>query len=373
MTTCEACGSPLPAGAEFCPVCAAPAPAPPSVPAPAAPGSAAPGPAAPAPGGRGPTTTAAPGADTTNTVAASPAAAPVPYDAPPTGPPVAPSLGSPAAPPSRQPRESWWRRLTGSRSRASTPHMASVPPPPQAGPVSAGPVQPAPVQPAPSAPAPRQPVEIAPEPGPLIAAVPGFSRPVEEPVAVPPSPAPVPDEPPATPRAAEPEGAATPGTAVGPGPSLSLTPAPEPTPASTSQPAPAPQPAQEAEPADDVDQTRLAGPEERGPVVLVLPGGERLTVEGRGVLGRNPAARVGEEGEVTHLVPVADPTRSVSKTHLAFGLDTVGLWIEDLHSTNGTAVVSQDGTRTPLTAGLAVHVSPGDVVVVGDVDVAVTR
>src|SRR5690606_19226332 len=125
------------------------------------------------------------------------------------------------------------------------------------------------------------------------------------------------------------------------------------------------------EPADDVDRTRLAPPAERDDVALVLPGGERLTVEGTGVLGRNPAARVGTE--VAHLVPVADPTRSVSKTHLAFGLDTVGLWVEDLHSTNGTAVVSIDGTRTPLTPGLAVHVAPGDVVVVGDVRVEVSR
>jgi len=106
-------------------------------------------------------------------------------------------------------------------------------------------------------------------------------------------------------------------------------------------------------------------------VALVLPGGERLEVAGDGVLGRNPAARVGTE--VTHLVPVTDPTRSVSKTHLAFGLDNVGLWVEDLHSTNGTAVVSPDGTRTQLKPGLAVHVAPGDVLVVGDVELGVSR
>ncbi len=275
MRACEACGSALPPGDQFCPVCAAPVPE-------------APEPARLAPHPDDVVTTPAP--------------------------------ASARDPEPTERRESWWRRLTGSRRRDAADSLASLPPP--AGPpvaVSGPPPAGSPAPPPAVSPA-SAPVEIAPEPGPIIAAVPGFSRPAEEPRET------------------------------------------------AQEPAIAPSP---PEPAEDVDRTRLASPAERGPVVLELPGGERLTVTGDGVLGRNPAARVGVE--VAHLVPVADPTRSVSKTHLGFGLDTIGLWVEDLHSTNGTAVVSVDGTRTPLTPGLAVHVAPGDVVVVGDVHVAVGR
>ena len=225
-------------------------------------------------------------------------------------------------------RPSLWRRLVGFRNRASAPGATSSST--DAGPASALPAAPpqGPPVAAPSPPAPplAGPSPVAVEPtapsGPIIAAVPGFSR-----------PAATPD--PVTPPALDPGGAAA------------------------------------EEDASDVDRTRLAAPAERGDVILVLPGDERLTVSGDGVLGRNPAAPVGDD--VAHLVPVSDPTRSVSKTHLAFGLDSVGLWVKDLHSTNGTAVVSPDGTRTLLTPGLAVHVMPGDVVVVGDVEVGVTR
>lgn len=178
---------------------------------------------------------------------------------------------------------------------------------------------------------------------PLIAAVPGFSRPPADP------PAPVPAD------------------------------APAPVPAESAAPVPADPPAGAPEQptvasvpgSDDVDRTRLAAPSEREVPVLLLPDGERLEVRGEGVLGRNPAVPVGEE--VTHLVPLADPSRSVSKTHLGFGPDAVGLWVKDLHSTNGTAVVSPDGSRTLLEPGRMVHVMPGDVVLVGDVEIEVVR
>lgn len=225
----------------------------------------------------------------------------------------------------------------GSTAPTSTPASPGPPPPPAS---SHG----APPPTAPLTGAARPPAE----PGvPIIAAVPGFSRPAAGPTA---------DSTPVPPAAPSPPGASPADPAV-----QRL--------AALAAPSPAPEPA--AQDASDVDQTRLAAPAERGDVVLVLPGGERLTVTGDGVLGRNPAAVVGTQ--VAHLVPVADPTRSVSKTHLAFGLDPVGLWVKDLHSTNGTAVVSPDGTRSLLTAGLAVHVMAGDVVVVGDVEVEVAR
>lgn len=208
--------------------------------------------------------------------------------------------------------------------------------------------------PAPAAP----PVPVGDTPTPLIAEVPGFSRP--------------------TATTWEPGETAAPqrlAPAIDPAP---VAPAPEP--AAAPEPASPAAPPSPAEPEagsgvldadEDVDRTRLAPAPARGELVLVLPGGERVEVTGEGVLGRNPAAPVGHE--VAHLVTVSDPSRSVSKTHLGFGLDAIGLWVKDLHSTNGTAVVAPDGTRSPLTPGLAVHVQPGDVVVVGDVEVEVGR
>ena len=114
---------------------------------------------------------------------------------------------------------------------------------------------------------------------------------------------------------------------------------------------------------DDLEHTRISARAQTGPV-LVLPGGERLTVRGSGVLGRNPSATDGEQA--VHLVRVQDRTRTVSKSHLAFGSDSVGLWVRDLASTNGTAVRSADGALTELEPYVVVHVLPGDTLVVGD-------
>lgn len=289
MSACTACGSTLSPGSEFCPVCAAPVPAPSPTALTVAP---------------------PPAADVTDTVAerapeALPAVRPEPADA-----------GR---------RESWWRRLTGPRGRDEAAALEALPPP--VGPPVALPApQPPTAQPRtaqPPAAALAGAVEISPGSGPIIAAVPGFTRP-EEP---------------------EPEREPEPVVEL-----ISVA---------------------EAPPADDVDRTRLASPDPAAPPVLGLPGGERLTVTGPGVLGRDPAAVVGQE--VAHVVPIPDPTRSVSKTHLGFGIDAVGLWVKDLHSTNGTAVRSPEGVRTSLQPGLAVHVAPGDVVVVGDVELEVAR
>ncbi|PFG30342.1 RDD family protein [Paramicrobacterium agarici] len=75
-------------------------------------------------------------------------------------------------------------------------------------------------------------------------------------------------------------------------------------------------------------------------------------VEGAGVsaditsvpalLGRNPQAR---EGENVNLVPVNDPSHSMSKTHALLGTEPRGVWIEDRGSANGTVIVLPDGSE----------------------------
>ncbi|MBU4215185.1 MAG: RDD family protein [Actinobacteria bacterium] len=96
-------------------------------------------------------------------------------------------------------------------------------------------------------------------------------------------------------------------------------------------------------------------------VRLVFDTGDVLPVTGRGRIGRDPV--VGDE-PLSHLVPLADTTKSVSKTHLEFALGEGGLWVRDLHSTNGSSI-EHSGARTPLPAGEWVRADPGAVVHLG--------
>jgi pSer/pThr/pTyr-binding forkhead associated (FHA) protein len=99
--------------------------------------------------------------------------------------------------------------------------------------------------------------------------------------------------------------------------------------------------------------------------VLSFDTGESVVVRGDGLVGRRPQARRGED-DVVHLVPIRDPAMSVSRTHLAFGLEAGGLWVRDRMSTNGTVVVRQYGSEEPVAAGGASSVRPGDTVRFGE-------
>lgn len=112
-------------------------------------------------------------------------------------------------------------------------------------------------------------------------------------------------------------------------------------------------------------------PTDRAPVAaaargvrLVFDTGEAFTVTGRGVVGRNPSTA--DSGVVAHVVPIDDPARSVSKTHLEFGAEDGAFWVLDRRSTNGSALVHADGTRERLTAGVRTAVPTGAVVEFGD-------
>ncbi|WP_258726047.1 RDD family protein [Cellulomonas sp. NS3] len=111
------------------------------------------------------------------------------------------------------------------------------------------------------------------------------------------------------------------------------------------------------------DRTPAVAPTARG-VRLVFDTGEAVTVVGRGVVGRNPSTA--DSGVVAHVVPIDDPARSVSKTHLEFGADDGAFWVLDRRSTNGSALVHADGTRERLTAGVRTAVPVGAVVEFGD-------
>lgn len=97
---------------------------------------------------------------------------------------------------------------------------------------------------------------------------------------------------------------------------------------------------------------------------LRLDDGRQVGVEGVVLLGRNPQPRVGEEDAT--LIKVADDTRTVSKSHLAVGVDARGLYAMDRGSTNGTTVTGPDAERRPCAPGDLVDVPEGSVISFGD-------
>ena len=73
--------------------------------------------------------------------------------------------------------------------------------------------------------------------------------------------------------------------------------------------------------------------------------GTWVAVRASGLIGRapNPAGHT----DVEQLIPLADTTLSVSRTHVEFGIGESGLWIRDCGSMNGSAI-EVDGHRRPV-------------------------
>ena len=132
-----------------------------------------------------------------------------------------------------------------------------------------------------------------------------------------------------------------------------------PEPGVTAAPDAAPLPRWAVEELDEIELTRLRTPATGTEPVpqglrLAFDTGERVDVVGDGVVGRAP------QGGVAHVVAIDDPARSLSKTHLAFGLAGPGeLWVADRGSTNGTVVVRPDGAAATLPAGMRGVVTVG--------------
>jgi hypothetical protein len=143
-----------------------------------------------------------------------------------------------------------------------------------------------------------------------------------------------------------------------PEPALPFSPVPSPPPVALPfSPLPAP-------PVDDDAEMTVMSLDATAPVTevrVVFDTGAVLPVTGRGRIGRDP---VGGDEPLSHLVPLADTTKSVSKTHLEFALGDGGLWVCDLHSTNGSSI-EHSGRRTALPAGEWVCAAPGAVVHLG--------
>ena len=95
---------------------------------------------------------------------------------------------------------------------------------------------------------------------------------------------------------------------------------------------------------------------------ITLATGESVDITQSALLGRMP--QPGEGEEVEHLIVVTDPGRSVSKTHLEFGVEGTELWISDRNSGNGSIIRepgvvprrAQPGTRYTVVRGTRVDI-----------------
>ncbi len=100
------------------------------------------------------------------------------------------------------------------------------------------------------------------------------------------------------------------------------------------------------------------------PYVLSFSTGERVVVVGTGLLGRRPFAQPGERFD--QIVSIADRERSVSKTHLEFGLEGGDLWVCDRYSANGTVIIPPAGAPRRCEPGRRYRVPRGGRVEIGD-------
>ncbi|WP_343930330.1 FHA domain-containing protein, partial [Tsukamurella strandjordii] len=107
-----------------------------------------------------------------------------------------------------------------------------------------------------------------------------------------------------------------------------------------------------------------ARPAGGAPIVLRFDDGHSVDVRGDGIIGREPVIPPGADASKVTKYVLVDDTASVSKTHLLFGLTRGELWVEDVGSTNGSAIAYED-SWTELTKGVRYAVEKGSVVHMG--------
>lgn len=112
-------------------------------------------------------------------------------------------------------------------------------------------------------------------------------------------------------------------------------------------------------------QPKVADPEAAQPEFsLTASTGEEFSITGSGLLGRRPIAQPGESFD--QFVTIADTGRSVSKTHLEFGIEAGELWICDRYSANGTVIVPLGGEPRMCEPGRRYRVGSGSRIEIGD-------
>jgi FHA domain len=88
------------------------------------------------------------------------------------------------------------------------------------------------------------------------------------------------------------------------------------------------------------------------------------------VLGRDPADAARPDAAP---IPLADPARSVSKTHALVEVVDGRVVVTDLHSTNGTRVLTPEGEAQELEPGLGTDAPAGATLLLGEFAVRLDR
>jgi hypothetical protein len=104
---------------------------------------------------------------------------------------------------------------------------------------------------------------------------------------------------------------------------------------------------------------------------LTLATGEVHPLVARAVAGRAPRAPEGWQDAA--LVTIEDPDRTVSKTHAGFSVEGDVVYVTDLASTNGVAIVLSDGSESVPDAGVATAIPEGADVELGSFAIRVER
>lgn len=97
---------------------------------------------------------------------------------------------------------------------------------------------------------------------------------------------------------------------------------------------------------------------------IALDDGRVVPLDVTVLLGRNPQRR--PEDPITQLVPSSGDGRTIDRTHVMIGLDTLGVFVLDRDSSTGTAVLLQDGSLEELQPELKRYVGDGQRVVYGE-------
>jgi hypothetical protein len=126
----------------------------------------------------------------------------------------------------------------------------------------------------------------------------------------------------------------------------------------------------EAEPRVERVEAPTARPQP-GAWRLRAPGGLDVLLLRPVLLGRDPAADPGRPEAA--VIPLADPARSVSKTHALVEVVDGRVIVTDLHSTNGTRVLTSDGETRELDPGRGAEAPNGATLLLGEFAVRLDR
>jgi hypothetical protein len=94
--------------------------------------------------------------------------------------------------------------------------------------------------------------------------------------------------------------------------------------------------------------------------------GDVVSLDKGVVMGRAPHSPLGEGRERPHVMQLASPENDISRTHLEVSLDGWHVYVEDMGSTNGTAITLPGQTPQQLRAHDPQLIEPGTVITLAD-------